>query len=328
MLISLDVGYSHTKAAIDGKRVIFPSVVGEAHEVHFDPNLVNSDRYLDVEMAAGRWLVGETAMMQSGLGTRRQDRGWIESPEYLALALAAMTELTEATRVSVDLVTGLPIAYYADADALAHIFLGEHVVKRVGGRGVQRFQVERVTVLPQGFAAVLSVALDESGRVLRGPVAEGTIGLVDVGGHTVNLATFQALREIPRKTASVEAGTWIPLETMRRSINATYPGLELDGHEVSQAAIAGAVGYYGKAQDVAAIVQDALAPFARKVLGVCTELWGSAARLDAVLVAGGGAKIVAPVLRATFPHLQVVDDPQWANVRGYLRFGRRLGREG
>jgi len=324
MLTAVDEGYSHVKGATDGRRTIFPSVLGEVQQAHLDLDLARRNGYIQIETDAGAWLVGQGAIEQSGLVTRRQDRGWIETPEYLALLLAAITELSTATGITVELVTGLPVGYFADRGKLAERLKGVHNVKRAGRPRGQRIEISEVVILPQGLAAVLSEALDARGKVRPGPVSEGMVGLLDIGGHTVNVATFKELKEIARQTASVDAGMWGPLTEIGKRINAAYPGLELRGHDVVEAVKSGAVRYYGQTVDVSEIAQEVLTPFARQILGEASAVWGSAARLDAILIAGGGAEVIGPALVAEYPHARIVDNPQWANVEGYLKFGRRV----
>lgn len=323
MLIAIDVGYSHTKGATDGRREMFPSVLGEVQQAHLDLDLAQRNGYIQIETADGAWFVGDAALEQSGTKTRRQDRGWIETPEYRALLLAALAQLTTATGVTVELVTGLPVSYFADREALVECLTGAHIVKSAGRRRRQRLDIAQVVILPQGLAAVLSEALDERGRIRPGPAAEGTCGLVDIGGHTVNVATFHELREIARQTTSIDAGAWGPLAEIGKRVNAAYPGQDLRGHDVAEAVKRGTIRHYGETRDISGIAQDVLRPFARQILAEATQVWGSAARLDVLLIAGGGAELIGPALAAEFPHAQIVDNPQWANVEGFLRFGRR-----
>ncbi len=323
MLAAADVGYSHTKSATDGRRAIFPSVLGEVQQSHLDLDLAERNGYQQIETEDGVWFVGDAALEQSAQQTRRQDRGWIETPEYKALILTALTELTGATGATVELVTGLPVGYYADRAKLADRLKGAHLVKRAGRRRGQRIEIAQVVVLPQGLAAVLSEALDDRGKVRSGPVSQGTVGLLDIGGHTVNIATFQELREIARQTASIDAGMWGPLTEIGKRINAAYPGQELRGHAIVEAVKSGHIKHYGEPQDVSGIAQNVLRPFARRILAEASQVWGSAAQLDMLLIAGGGAEVVGPALEAEYPHARIVANPQWANVEGYLKFGRR-----
>lgn len=324
MITAIDVGYSHTKSATDDRRAIFPSVLGEVQHAHVDLALAERNGYMQVETEDGQWFVGEAAIEQSGLKTRRQDRGWIETPEYRALLLTGITELTMATGITVELVTGLPVAYFADRGILkAGLMEKVHNVRRAGRKRGQRIEFTDVVILPQGLAAVLSEALDDKGKIRPGPVSEGMVGLVDVGGHTVNVATFKELREIAIQTASIDAGMWGPLTEIGKRVNAAYPGQELRGHEIAEAVKRGTIRHYGEDRDISGIAQDVLRPFARQILGEASQVWGNAARLDVLLIAGGGAEIVGPALLAEYPHARLVENPQWANCQGYLKFARR-----
>lgn len=322
MIIAGDIGYSHTKGATDGRRTIFPSIVGEVQQAHLNWDLAKRDGYIQIHTQEGAWLVGEAALEQSGMQTRRQDRHWINTPEYLALVLAAVTELTEATGITLNLITGLPIAYFADRQALVQRLKGNHQVKRLARRS-QKIDIANVIVLPQGLAAVLAEALDERGKIQPGPVAEGIVGLLDIGGHTVGMATFKELREIARQTASVDAGLWEPLTEIGKRINSAYPGQEVRGHAVIEAVKAGVIRHYGEERDISGIVRDVFRPFARRIIAEASQVWGSTAQLDVLLIAGGGAELIGPVLLAEYPHAQIVHNPQWANVTGYLKFGKR-----
>lgn len=323
MICAIDIGYSHTKGATDGRRTLFPSVWGEVQQSHLELDLATRNGYMQIETDQGTWFVGDAAIEQSGLQSRTQARDWITTPEYRALALAAITELTAASGISLQLVTGLPVSYFADREQLVARLRAVHQVRRAGRKRAQRIEIADLVILPQGLAAVLSEALDERGRVRTGPVAEGHVGLLDVGGHTVNVATFNQLREIARQTLSIDAGVWGPLVEIGKRVNAAFPGQELRGHEIVEAARRGTISHYGQKRDVSGIVSDVLKPFARKIVDEASQIWGSAARLDVLLIAGGGAEMVGPALEGQYPHAHVVANPQWANVEGYLRFGRR-----
>jgi plasmid segregation protein ParM len=328
MIVASDVGYSHTKVATSGKRTIFPSIVGEVQQAHYDLDLVRRNGrsgYIQVQVQDGSWLVGEAALEQSGSRSNRQDRGWIKTPEYLALQLAAITELTSSTGgYTIRLITGLPINYYGDHQCLEALLLGDHQVKRAPRPKSQKIEISKVVVLPQGLAAVLSEALDDKGKIRSGPIAEGTVGMIDIGGHTVNLATFKQLREIARQTVSINLGMWEPLTDIGRRINDAYPGQNLVDHEITNAVLAGKVKHFGQDYDISDIFDEVLRPFTRSILSEVTKIWGSAARFDSILLVGGGAQIVGPAVIAEYPHAQVVTNPQWANVEGYLKFGQRM----
>ncbi len=272
-------------------------------------------------------LVGDVATVQSRHLVRREDRDWIESEIYHALVLAAMTELTKGTRVELAIVSGLPIQFFErDKAKLKDRLLGEHKVSRAGRRA-QLFTVSKAVVIPQGFGALCSLCLDEKGALVRADLANGRVGLIDVGGKTTNLLSVNRLAEVGRETASVNVGAWDVARAVRRYLADECPDLEVRDHELIQAIQARRVKYFGKPVDLSAVIAAAVAPLADQVIAEATQLWNGAAGLDVILVAGGGAHLVGPAVQRHFRHAQVIgNDPVYANAEGYYRFAARLAR--
>ena len=57
-----------------------------------------------------------------------------------------------------------------------------------------------------------------------------------------------------------------------------------------------------------------------------TTLWDDGKGLAAVLLTGGGAEALAPMIQRTFPHTRVMSQPQLANAQGFYRYGLRTFR--
>lgn len=324
MNAGIDLGYSATKVVSGKRRFAFPSVVGTPDRARFSLDGNGGEIVLTIP-GDGTWLVGQGAVEQSRFVGRREDRQWIESAEYHRLMLAAFTELTTATVIDLTVVTGLPVAFYGDKDALRDRFLGEHRATREGRRA-QLFKVTEARVIPQPFGALLSVALDNQGRIADQDLAMGAVGVIDVGGKTTNLLSVNRLAEIGRETASVDLGAWDVVRAVRGYLADNCPNLELRGHQIASAIIARQVKYYGEPVDLGAVVGATLEPMADQVIAQATQLWNGGAGLDAVLVAGGGALLLGPAIKRHFPHARVVDDPVFANATGYWKFSQRLSK--
>lgn len=322
MNTGIDLGYSAVKGVSGDRRFHFPSVVGTPDRARFSLGDQNGNIVLTLP-GDGTWLIGQGAVEQSRFVKRREDRAWIESDEYYRLILAAFTELTAATVVDLVVVTGLPVAFYSDKAALRDRFLGEHRVTREERRA-QVFRVTEARVIPQPFGALLSVALDNRGRIADNDLATGAVGVIDVGGKTTNLLSVNRLAEIGRETASVNVGAWDVVRAVRGYLADHCPNLELRDHQVIDAIIARKVKYYGEPVDLGAVVDAALEPMADQVIAQATQLWNGGASLDAVLVAGGGALLLGPAIKVHFRHARVVDDPVFANAVGYWKFAQRL----
>ncbi len=162
MNLGIDVGYNATKVAGNRHRVAFPSAVGSPDRASFA--LGGADQNAIVLVAPTHALVGEEAVNQSRFLNRREDRRWIESDEWLMLFLAALTEVTQGTVVDVGVVTGLPVAFYADKSLIHERLIGEHRVQREGRRS-QLLRVNDARVIPQPFGSLLAEVLDDHGRI-------------------------------------------------------------------------------------------------------------------------------------------------------------------
>ena len=325
MLAGIDLGYSHTKIAAAGLLARFPSVWGNVERSRFSLNGDCADMVILTISGDGQWIIGEGALRASRFAPRLESRDWIASPEYKRLYLAALTELTTANYAEVQVVTGLPVNYFAqDRERLAAQLGGEFRVRREG-RNWQKFRVSRVEVIPQPFGTLLSAVLDERGRIADQELAAGRVGIVDIGGKTTGYLSVDSLAEIPPETGSIDIGCWEALTLIRDRVNARFPGLELADHEVVRLVVNGAtVRYYGETHDVSDLTAEALTPLAGQIIAEATQRWDGGARLDAILVTGGGAALVGPALQQRFRHARIVPDAAFANARGYYRFARRL----
>lgn len=321
MNIGIDIGYSAVKAQAKARRATFASVIGTPDRSRFSLNGTNEILLRDPHNV----LVGGDAVTQSRFLRRREDRNWIESVEWYTLFLASLTELTTATRADVNVITGLPLAFYDDKRTVERVISGEHTVSR-DGRTAQRFTVTGVRVIPQPFGALLSVCLNDSGRIVDVDLATGNVGVIDVGGKTTNLLAVKSLSEIARDTASVSVGAWDAVRGLRGFLEREYPDLELRDHEIAGIIQARALTYYGDGADIGDVIDEMLAPLAEQVIAEATQLWNGAAGLKAILVAGGGALLLGPYVKRHFRHAVVVDDPVFANAVGFWKFAERVWR--
>lgn len=125
-IIGLDIGYGDTKAMADsGQRACFPSLVAPAEFIRFQADVgahvpVNGLTLRDTE--EGDLFVGELALRQGRPGAVRspRDRDRLADPILTHLAHAALVSvLPHVEYARAQIVTGLPVDYYRDADVLA-----------------------------------------------------------------------------------------------------------------------------------------------------------------------------------------------------------------
>ncbi len=320
MKAGLDVGYSYTKAVTGTTRqVIFPSVVGTPERARFglQDGEPNSTIFLTVPKQVQ---IGSGAVRQSRFISGREDRAWVESEEWYLLALAALSGLTKATKAEFTIVMGLPVDFYnRDKSLIRARLFGEHKVQREG-QSTQSLHVNTIKVIPQPFGTLLGSVMDDRGKVIDEELAASTVGVIDVGGKTTNFLSAGGLTELHKETASISVGVWDAVQAVRSWLSDHCPGLDFRDHEIANALAAREVNYYDKSVDLSKIVDEVLASLADQVLARASKLWNNGAGLSTILLAGGGAPLLSPLIRAHFRHARVVDDPVFANVRGFYRF--------
>jgi len=333
VIIGLDVGYGLTKAVADnGRRACFESRVAPAEFIRFQAEMgarVAANGLTLHDAQEGALWVGELASKQGRPGALRspRDRDRVNDPITTHLAHAAFAMLLpglEHARVRV--VTGLPVAYYRDAFQLSQHLLGTHQVL-LDGRSLV-VEVEDVLVVPQPFGALLSLILDERGRMKTATLdlVEGKVGVLDVGTFTTDLILVEGLEYIEARSGSLEVGVSTAVEMMRKVLLDDYR-VSYEAHELEVALRRGWLVIDGQKQPLDGLARDRLDPVARAIEAQARTLW-NISTLTAVVLAGGGALALRPWLEPRFKQAIYAPDAAMANAAGFLRYGlRQWGRE-
>lgn len=323
MEIGVNIGYAQAKtfSKVEDtvRRVLFASATGTPDKAHF--SLTGSEGITLMEPE--HVLVGEEAVLQSRFLNRREDRGFTASAEWYNLFLAALSEITTGSPEAL-VVTGLPVAFFqGDKENVKARLTTPHTFRREG-RQRQTVTVSKAVVVPEPFGTLFDVLWDDQGKVVAQDIATGSIGVIDVGGKTTNLLSVSRIKEIGRETASVNVGGWDMVRAVRTWLEVQTPKLDLRDHEIAQAIATKSVKYYGKPVDLTEIVKHTAQDLAGQVIAQATHLWNGAAKLDAILITGGGALLLGEHIQTHFPHARIVSDPVMANARGFWKYARHL----
>jgi len=325
MNVGYDGGFYATKAASGDRESHFPSFATAPSESLFS---LNGHKTMIVESAVGRFLVGEEAIKKGRTGARKETRGWIESPEYLSLFYAAMSNLTTATQVSVNLVAGLPLADYAqDRETLRVRLAGAHRFQ-CEGQDPQWVKVQSVRVVPQGWGPVLALLLDDAGRVVRPELVKQRLGVIDIGGHNVGYLAVDGLSDIPAETRGTERGAWHVVRALRDYLDAEHRGLSrLPDHRLMDAIIEGEIWDADRPVDLTPVVGGILEEVGQEIVDTARQYWGhDAATFRSVIVCGGGAYLWGERIKRAFRQAVVLECPEMANARGFYRFAANQAR--
>jgi len=303
--IGIDIGYGNVKFHTVGTSGSFPALVGNYQE-----NLsIGLDRGTleNVEIGGEKFLVGESAKKHSSRIYTTRCRDWIDTIHYQALLKHALTRAGVPQQAVIT--TGLPVEYYrTDKERLAAIITDAAVKAGVGAT---------VQVLPQPVGAFFSLLFNEDGSVLDPAMASMRVGILDIGYYTTDLITLDSVTVVEKQLASFENGVSTVLEAIRKDIFDTYK-LQLDIHRTEEAVRRGKVQVYGTEQDIRSLTAKRLMELEAEIQAQAQVVWGNGADLDRIVLAGGGAALLAPYLKF-YRHATVLRDPAAANAVGFFR---------
>ena len=330
LYIAFDIGYAYTKA-ISSDRPMFmcPSLVGKPDHGWS----LGESSTITIQIGDKEYFVGDSALVGSRFTERSEDRDWVHTPEYMALVHTALSQSTGITVANVFAVTGLPTAFYKEKEYLEgfeQTLKGEHIIRRKG-RPPQTMMIENLIVVPQGIGVAIDVALSDDALTVRNEeAANGNVGIIDVGGKTTNFQRVNQMNEVSPETDSISIGSWDAVREIRPTIYTLTKGAEYEDHEIAKALAVGSIKFRGKPISIAERTQEIAKDFAGSIVSRANQAWDGGAKLDAIIIAGGGSSVFGEAIKSQLEHdnITVVDDPQFSNVRGYYKLALRAKQRG
>ncbi len=317
VVVGLDIGNGWTKAHDGARSVLLPSVAGPGIAISFRSGLATAPvDDVAIEIDGRQWFAGELAVRQSPhpVTPRARDR----SSEILrVLMLAALHRLDIRDGIGLRVVTGLPLAWYkpADIEQMRLALEGVHCCL-INGRP-REWRVEAVDVFPQPFGTLAYEVLRPGGDTR---LASSTVGIIDIGTLTTNLALFANLEYIEARSTSVEAGMGLAYSLVAREIAERWR-VELSPQAAETATRKGSLQIRGELHILDGIAGRALAAVTDAILAPARQLWSDGGQVDRVPLTGGGAHPLASRLKAQFPQSVVVSQAQFANAIGFWLYG-------
>lgn len=329
--MAVDVGFGRVKAlASNGRRIGFPSVIGDFNPVQFVLGMASDlISQLVVDYAGKQHFVGESALKQS-TPQATVDKERTVSEEGTTLLAAAMTLLTEEQTEAIKLVVGLPVMHY---DTLKQRYLQAtktiHQIDLLSltGQILSRkyLPVLDVKVLPQPFGTFFDRLLDEKGEIRDPALAEGKVGIVDIGYNTLDLARVDSLEFInPRSTSFSGLGLFTSFQVLSGGIYREF-GVEIPPERLEPVVRSGELRVGGKVVSIEHLKQQAFREAANQIISRIKSVWPDRWELDRVIISGGGAIGLGEYLRSELKQeVQIVEEPVYANASGYLKFAERV----
>jgi plasmid segregation protein ParM len=327
--IGIDIGHSSVKIAVKlGERIplvgsasIFPTVVRDWTSIG-NEQTAEKAKADTVEVNGKKFFIGVTAQRQGQAENfSGQTRNWIESDQHDALLVGAWNRANlclaknnaaEPDRISV--VVGLPASYYvtqreslrARAMALLAPLIKPH-------------QQLAVFVESQSRAPLLCVVFDSYGAETGRAGDDESWGVVEIGQFTTDFTLHDRGQEVD-SAASSSKGAQMVYDSI--AVAFKQAGHLSDFETISNAIQSRKVKVYGTDIDVTDLITPALREFSSYILDEVAVRFGEKARrMDGIIVAGGGAYIVGPEIKAKYANATIPNNPRFAVAEGYARFG-------
>jgi len=341
-----DPGFGGNKLAeiTDGelRTFVLPSVVGVGETDAGALNLagVVRGRRRTVPYCVGfdgvEYLVGPGVAQYARPIERMDFERFTDSPELRALLYATLWQAIDGGSHLVALAIALPVSILQDKERANQVerdmkkwLLGTHEFTLDG----EAAQFEIVTVrakIAQAVATWFDWGLDEAGQWCRGSQAmKAPTLIIDQGFNTLDLVAVEGGRISTRYSGGDTLGMRKAAEMAIANIWHRYD-VELSLHEADklvQRVVGGrdASTYVeGQRTDVTAEVRQALASTGADVVRFVERQVGNGKRFR-ILITGGGALALAPRLRQSWPHAEVMPDPVLSNARGLAKLAQRVG---
>jgi plasmid segregation protein ParM len=312
MQVSIDVGYSQTKAmAENGSKIIFPSV--KASVVN-DPTVgmyKNLGHKVKIKTfnATREELVGESAL-RSLTATTTLSR--VKSEDIHDLFILTAAYLCGASGF-VDLAVGLPLAYYRfQKDELKQRLQKINAHISVDGENERYISISSVHVFPQGVGVLLSDGL----RLTQ----TGKIAVIDIGYYTTDYLLFELIDGSPVPIPELCGSLDIGIHLVSRLISTFYQ--EKTGALAPKFLLneltAGQIIYFnGEHLDLNMELNRSLVRTADQITQEILSIWVKQAdNVSQTILAGGGSLLLNSQLK--FPNICLPTDPVFANTEGFL----------
>lgn len=315
-IAAIDIGYRNTKCMFSAgpnhptRSLIFPSLALPA--VGNQPiRLLDRRNTRLVEVDGAPYEIGPDVDLLSGTHTALVlHENYIHTPEHRALFLGALSYMG-FSEIDV-LAVGLPVEFMSQqSNELKKRLTGVHTVPGLG-----QVRVKHVVVLPQPLGGLI----DHLTRLGNNPgAASRTTLLIDPGFFTVDWTASRGLKYLPGLTGSFPAGISQVLQSMARGISDDL-GVRYDNLQaLDRALVSGELRVAGQPVDTQHYLENGRERLVPAIHALCNQV-GSGLDIDHIVIGGGGATIITPLIQQTFPkhHVEQMPTPVMANVRGFF----------
>lgn len=290
----------------------FGSLVKRRSEVATD-GLEDSEGYVIVD-ANATWNVGSKGSYDFTSERLSRDS---DMPKLYA-SLGLYRRATGSSFIDL-LVSGLPVEEYGSyRGALQQSLTGQF---QFGFGSQQHFMTtKKVAIIPQAAGAFYDYGLTDAGKPAGHSLLREDVLVFDIGGKTSDGCIMEKSK-YSQDSFTIRQGIWKAHNELRKLISKKYR-YTMQPAEVDVVMRSGFLMLGGKPEDIRDLRRKALDthfPAIRDELSLHVE---DLRRFSAIIVAGGGAELYAPYIKAmtTVPVI-VLPFAEYSNASGYRKYG-------
>jgi plasmid segregation protein ParM len=190
----------------------------------------------------------------------------------------------------------------------------------------KKIEIKKTTIIPQGLASYYDFIMNKEGAVTAN--IEGGLGIVDLGGLTIDCVAFNKGELIKGSPISFSEGI------RKRIFKKIQDYLDIDvSQDMIKKQILKGEDYIevrGEIYDFQEVKEQEIEKLARDIALQIKNRWESYLMIDKILITGGASVLLFESLNEkldSFPCQQIDVEPQFSNCRGYVKLGRALQRK-
>ncbi|MFH1071409.1 MAG: ParM/StbA family protein [Candidatus Glassbacteria bacterium] len=330
--LGIDVGFGYTKAFDGDRSIIFKSIIGDAAEIQFQSGFSEGGELenLHVTIDGKDYYVGDLAEKQSNVREFTLEQNTLLENSAKVLALTSLTLFTGPGNREFSVVTGLPIRFFKQyRSRYVQMLEGAHRIKvHLREEATERvIDIKKVRVLPQPFGSVFNLLMNSHGRIVDRDVARQKFGIIDIGFRTTDYTITDRLRYIERGSRTTDTGISKAFSLISRKI-LEQSGVNVEMYRLFDPVRKGLIRIKGKEYSLAELRDEVLRQLANSIVGDMERLWVEDWDVEFVLLCGGGAVDLAPILEKLIEgQTRVVStdtDMRLTNVVGYLKYAKYI----
>jgi len=283
-----------------------------------------------------RHIVGDMAFVYgAGHPTEVTGEDRYEQEEWYGLLAATMIQLYSRSG-TVDLTLSMPIDLMRANfhEQVTENIAGEWIIRQESKETTFNIPYEDIRVIPEGFGVFASQFLNGKGDITDRELAGARVIILDIGGYTFDVMTFEGLRWGSVNLSEAGLGiitirdTFHDIAKQKLERRTRFKTPDLDEILMTSIYRRGGQGPGYEGDDVTDLVNLAIEPIRQKALEFWQNRLGQGEDYDVLIIGGGGSRVLgnrikeAIQARTDFHDIRIVggDSPHMQQAIGSLCF--------